>query len=70
MFDTVKAWLTPNRRKAIYVFAAAVGTLLVALGVVTPDMIDKGTDALGIVAGAVLALTNLLAALNVNPPTE
>ena len=62
----LRDWLTPVRRKAIYAIGVAVGTFLVAVGIVTPDMISKSLDAVGIVTAAVLTLTNLLAAINTN----
>ena len=65
---TIQMWLTPARRKAIYVVGVSIGTLLVVCGVVTPDMIDDGSEALGFITAFVLTLTNLLAAINT--PTD
>ena len=66
--DKLKAFFTPQRRKAIYALGGALGALLVACGVLTPEVIDKTVDSLALVTGVILALTNLLAALNVTKP--
>ena len=52
------SWLTPPRRKAIYALAIAVGAVLVAFGLLSADKADA-------IPGVVLALTNLLAVVNV-----
>ncbi len=55
----MQAWFTPERRKAIYQFCIALGTVLVAFGVITADKAAA-------VSGFVLAATNLMASMNVN----
>jgi len=60
----IQDWLTPSKRKTIYVLGVSVGTLLVTFGILTPDMISDGQEALGVISAFVLMLTNLLAAIN------
>jgi len=40
-------WLTPARRKAIYAAAAAIGTILVLVGVITDGDVTHWLDILG-----------------------
>ena len=66
MFDAIKAWFTPERRKLVYALGTVGGALLIASGIITPEQVNKGIDALTVVSGVVLALTNVLASANVN----
>jgi len=69
MIEKIKAWFTPARRKAIYVFGGAIGVFMLAVGFVSPLTVSKAVDILTTISGFVMALTNLLAALNV-PKTD
>lgn len=60
-------WFTPPRRKAIYQVGIAVGVLLLAAGVITTDDLSKTESVMAVATSCLLALTNFLAALNVNP---
>ena len=66
LFKKVGTWFTPKRRKSFYVAATAIGGALLAAGVLTPDSINNATGNLNTLSNAILALTGVLAALNVN----
>ena len=66
MFDAIRNWLTPPRRKAIYNVGVAVFALLIVGGVIAPDEVERFKEAL-LTAGSIYALlSNLIASKNVN----
>lgn len=65
--DKIEAWFTPARRKAIYNAGVAIFALLIAVGVVSPELVAKFQGALLAAGGIFALLTNALASRNVNP---
>lgn len=55
-------FLTPNRRKAIYMIVATLAFALTAFGIITQDQLDQWLQS---ASGVVALLTTLLAAANV-----